>query len=439
MSTEGRRTRRTVLAACAPAIVAGACRPGGETAQPGGAAKRVQTGLLQLWGSYGAMERDVLLKYLNQFAALHPGTTVELQIYTNQDFMTKLIAALAGGTGPDFVRFKEYQALDMAALGYAVELDGLVSKDKRIRLDDFTTQSVEGSRYKNKLAGIPHHHQFVMMGWNKTLFQQAGLNPDKGPETWDELRDFARRLRKPENDVWGFRLYEIAGKPREQQFNWFMEFVWRNGGDVFNKDRTQVLLDRPESIEAMQFMVDLMYRDKSTPTPADPIPDANKGKVAIWMPTGAGFLNVRQTAPDLVWGIGPMPRKKQFATQAQHNTFSMLKVSKLQDLTWEAIIYLASDEVASKWQPEVATIPVRKSVYEKPPYSNDPGWKQIIDILRMPGNRPKPHVPNWDEFTEETICPYLLEAWAQQKSPKDALMEATRQGNAWLAKNLRRA
>jgi ABC-type glycerol-3-phosphate transport system substrate-binding protein len=131
MSTEGRWTRRTVPTVCAPAIVAAACRPGGETAQPGGAPKRVQTGLLQLWGSYGAMERDVLLKYLNQFAALHPGTTVEMQIYTNQDFMTKLIAALAGGTGPDFVRFKEYQALDMAALGYAVELDGLVSRDKR--------------------------------------------------------------------------------------------------------------------------------------------------------------------------------------------------------------------------------------------------------------------------------------------------------------------
>ncbi|HEV2121665.1 MAG TPA: extracellular solute-binding protein, partial [Chloroflexota bacterium] len=183
----------------------------------------MKTGLLSLWGSYGAQERDVLLKHLNQFAEKHPGTTVEMQIYTNQDFMTKLIAALAGNTGPDFVRFKEYQALDMAALSNVVELDGHVGKEKSLKFQDFTSQSVEGSRYKGKLAGIPHHHQFVMMAWNKTMFQQAGLNPEKGPETWDQLREFARQLRK--GDLWGFRLYEIKGKPREQQFNWFMEWV----------------------------------------------------------------------------------------------------------------------------------------------------------------------------------------------------------------------
>jgi ABC-type glycerol-3-phosphate transport system substrate-binding protein len=97
---------------------------------------------------------------------------------------------------------------------------------------------------------------------------------------------------------------------------------------------------------------------------------------------------------------------------------------------------MASEEIAGQWQPEIATVPVRKSVYDKPPYSNDPGWKQIIDVLRMPGNRPKPSVPNWDNFTETAITPYLLEAWAQKKSPKDALAEANRQGNDWLAKNL---
>jgi len=432
-------TRRTTLAtlAAGASMLAGACGAGGGE---GGATttQKVQTGTLQLWGSYGATERQSLLKYLNEFAQQYPGTTVEMQIYTNQDFMTKLIAALAGGTGPDFTRFKEYQALDMAAMGHVVELDGLVSKEKNFKLNDFTPQSIEGSRYKNKLAGIPHHHQFVMMAWNKTLFQQAGLNAEKGPETWDELREDAKRVRKPDDDAWGFRLYEIKGKPREQQFNWFMEFVWRNGGDVFNKEKTQVLLDKPESIDAMQYMVDLMFRDKSTPAPDDPTPDPNKGKVGVWMPTGAGFLNVRQTAPDLAWGAGPMPKKKQFATQAQHNTFSMLKVSKLQDLTWRAIVHMTSEEVAGKWQPEIATVPVRKSVYDKPPYSSDPGWKAIIDVLRMPGNRPKPHVPNWDEFTEQSVCPYLLEAWAQKKSPKDALAEATRQANAWLAKNLKK-
>lgn len=81
---------------------------------------------------------------------------------------------------------------------------------------------------------------------------------------------------------------------------------------------------------------------------------------------------------------------------------------------------------------------MRQSLYNKAPYSTDPGWKAIIDVLRMKENKPKPHVPDWDPFTEETIAPYLLQAWAREKSAKDALSEATRQANAWLAKNLKK-
>ena len=47
----------------------------------------------------------------------------------------------------------------------------------------------------------------------------------------------------------------------------------------------------------------------------------------------------------------------------------------------------------------------------------------------MPGNRPKPRIPEWDEYTEKNIVPYLTEAWRQQKSPKDALTEDVDRGD----------
>ena len=53
-------------------------------------------------------------------------------------------------------------------------------------------------------------------------------------------------------------------------------------------------------------------------------------------------------------------------------------------------------------------------------------------MLKMPGGRAKPHIPEWDEYTEKNIAPFLTEAWRQQKAPKDALTEAHRQANAWL-------
>ncbi len=437
---KGTFTRRTSLGtlAASAAALAAACGAQEETGTSGGTAKKRDYNgtTLALWGSYGAAEREALLKFYDRFAQeIAPGLKTEVQIYTNADFMTKLTAALAGGTGPDFTRFKEYQAIDTAARKSTLAVDGLLSKEKALKATDFTPQSIEGSKYKDKLYGIPHHHQFVMLGWNKELFKQAGLNADKAPETVDELRAHAKRLTVTDKQQWGFRQYEFGPPPREQIFNWFMEWVWRNGGDVFNKDRTKATLDSPESIQAMQILVDMLHADKSTTPPDQPQVGIETGRLGMYMPTGAGVLNLRRTAPDLNFGLGPMPKIKQFATQLQHNTFSIMANSKLQDLTWQAITFMARDDVMQQWQsdPGISTVPVKKALLDKTPWS-DPatGWKPIIDVVKMPGNRPKPHIPDWDEYTEKNIVPFLTEAWRQQKAPKDALTEANRQANAWL-------
>ncbi|HET7768345.1 MAG TPA: extracellular solute-binding protein [Chloroflexota bacterium] len=432
------QTRRaTVVSLAAAAALLPAC--GAQQSAPTAAdlkARNWAGTTLALWGSYGAAEREALLKYYDRFAQeMAPGLKTEVQIYTNAEFMTKLTAALAGGTGPDFVRFKEYQAIDTAARKSTLAVDGLLSKEKSLKTTDFTQQSIDGSKYKDKLYGIPHHHQFVMLGWNKELFKQAGLNPDKAPETVDELRAHARRLTVADKNQWGFRQYEFGPPPREQIFNWFMEWVWRNGGDVFNKDRTKATLDSAESIQALQILVDMIYADKATTPPDQAQPGIETGRLGMYMPTGAGVLSLKRTAPDLNFGLGPMPRIKQYATQLQHNTFSVMTNSKLQDVTWQAIMFMARDDVMQQWQsdPGIATVPVKKALLDKAPWS-DPatGWKPIIDVVKMPGNRAKPHIPDWDEYTEKNIVPYLTEAWRQQKTPKDALTEANRAANAWL-------
>src|SRR5215216_6245857 len=362
-------SRRAALAAlgATPLLAACGAQPSSTPAQD--LSKRNWSGTtLALWGSYGAAERDALMKYYDRFAQeLAPGLKTEVQIYTNAEFMTKLTAALAGGTGPDFTRFKEYQAIDTAARKSTLAVDGLLSKEKNLKTTDFTQQSIDGSKYKDKLYGIPHHHQFVMLGWNKELFKQAGLNPDKAPETVDELRSHAKRLTVTDKGQWGFREYEFGPPPREQIFNWYMEWVWRNGGEVFNKDRTKATLDSPEAIQALQILVDMIHADKSTIPPDQPQLAIESGKLGMYMPTGAGVLSLKRTAPDLNFGLGPMPKIKQFATQLQHNTFSMMANSKLQDVTGQAIMFMARDDVMQQWQsdPGISTVPVKKALLDK--------------------------------------------------------------------------
>ncbi len=440
-STAAGATRRRALGRIAAGAGGGpllaACGGPGSPAEPQAAEPASFDGkVLQHWGSYDAPGRDAWLKHYERFVQEKaPGLKVEIQNVTNAEYLPKLTAAIVGGAPPNSCRFKENLNNDLAARNNVLALDGYFSRDKTVRLADFTAQSVEALTYKDKPYGMPHYHQYVILGWNKALFQQAGLNPERPPETWQELRDYARRLTIPDKGQWGFRLYEFGPPPREQLFNWYMEWVWRNGGEVWNRERTRATLDGVESVQALQTHVDMLYGDRTVIPPDQTQLGVESGKLAMWMPTAVGVLNLRRTQPDLNFGLGPMPKNKQFATQLQTNSLAIISGARERDVAWSSLAYLAREDQMQLWQaePQLSAVPVRKALLDKAPWS-DPasGWRPIIDVLKMPGNRAKPHIPEWDEYTEKNIAPFLTEAWRQQKGPKDALSEANRQANAWL-------
>ena len=442
-----RRSRRALLVGAGGAAVvalpalAACAAPGGAGAGAGAEparAARYDGKRFQHWGSYSAAGVNAWKTFYDRFVqAQAPGLQVEVQGIPNAEYLPKLTAAIVGGAPPDSCRFKENLNNDMAARRNALALDGYLAKDKALRLADFTPSSVEALTYRDKPYGVPHYHQYVILGWNKTLFKQVGLNPEQPPQTWTELRDYARRLTNPDSGQWGFKLYEYGPPAREQQFNWFMEWVWRAGGDVWaDKARTRSTVDAPESVEAMQTMVSMIAGDRSTIPQDQPQIAVETGKLAMWMPTAVGVLNLKRTAPDLDFGLAPMPRSTQFATQLQVNSLAIMASAPERDIAWAATAFVSQEEQMQAWQAdqELSAVPVRKALLDKAPWS-DPasGWKPIIDVLKMPGGRPKPHIPEWDEFTEKNLCPFLLDAWTQVKTPKDALTEAARQANAWIA------
>jgi multiple sugar transport system substrate-binding protein len=439
LGTTRRHMVRTLAAGLGVTPLVAACgapnATGTSDAKPA-APTRYDGKVLMHWGSYGVPDRDALLKYYERFAEEQaPGLKVEIQTVTNAEYLPKLTATIVAGTPPDSARFKENLNNDLAARKNTFALDAYVAKDKNVKLADFTPQSVESLRYKDKLHGMPYYHQYVILGWNKELFKQAGLNPEKPPTTWAELRDTAKRLTIPDKGQWGFRLYEYGPPPREQIFNWFMEWVWRNGSDVWNKDRTRATLDTPEAIQALQTQVDMIYGDRSTIPPDQPQLAIETGKLGMYMPTAVGVLNLKKTAPDLIFGLGPMPWNKNPATQLQTNSLALMAGSKQLDLAYAAVSYMSREDIMLSWQaePALSAVPVRRALLDRSPWSDaNSGWRPIIDVLKMPGGRAKPHIPDWDEYTEKNIVPYLTAAWRQEKAPKDALTEAHRLANAWL-------
>ena len=111
-----------------------------------------------------------------------------------------------------------------------------------------------------ELYAIPYQNSTPLLYYNKEHFKEAGLDPEKPPQTWAELVDAAKKLTKA--DRMGFGLpegYDYMG--------WIMEALsMSNGGRYFNEEYGgEVYYDTPSMLGAAQFVEDLVFKHKVMP------------------------------------------------------------------------------------------------------------------------------------------------------------------------------
>ncbi|MBY0338562.1 MAG: sn-glycerol-3-phosphate ABC transporter substrate-binding protein UgpB [Acetobacteraceae bacterium] len=112
--------------------------------------------------------------------------------------MVAAIAAFRAGTAPHIVQMFEVGTGTMMAAGRAIKpLHELLSETGvQINFDDYLP-AVRGyySLADGRMMGMPFNSSTAIMFYNKDMFRRAGLNPDQGPRTWAEVRQFAQRIR----------------------------------------------------------------------------------------------------------------------------------------------------------------------------------------------------------------------------------------------------
>ena len=94
-----------------------------------------------------------------------------------------------------------------------------------------------------------------------------------------------------------------------------LPFVWSNGGDWFDEEDREVLIDQPESVEALQNPADLIYRHRVAPTPTqmESLPAYNillqTQRVAMVIDGQWALLDLAKSRFNL--GVAPLPIYKE--------------------------------------------------------------------------------------------------------------------------------
>ncbi len=134
--------------------------------------------------------------------------TVKMDIMQHAALTEKMHAALASNTACNLhLNFTngEYQVN-----GQIVPID-TIWENTSLQKSDFIESVLDVMYYKGKLYGLPFQLSSQYVFWNKDLFTQAGLNPDVGPKTWEEMGEFSVKIDKlGENIIGGGPTYNNA-------------------------------------------------------------------------------------------------------------------------------------------------------------------------------------------------------------------------------------
>lgn len=185
------------------------------------------------------------------------------------------------------------------------------------------------------------------VGYNKELFGQAGLDPNRPPVSWDELIQYTRRLTRIEGDrvaVRGFNVVTTVAGSAQQLF-WFMR---QAGLTEIDLSTFKARLTDPKALSALLTLQEI-YEAAQMDMPILS-GGFNQGRIAMQYSNPQQMPAMMQADPDLAlthFGLFA-PRQTPSATPVVHlftDGLAIPRASRNKDLAWEFIALMSSDNI----------------------------------------------------------------------------------------------
>jgi len=303
------------------------------------------------------------------FMKENPGIKVS-PIYagTYQETIVKALTAHKSGTPPVTSVLLSTDMFTLIDEDAVVPFDNFVKTPQdKAWLASFYPAFMMNSRTGGKTWGIPFQRSTVVMYWNKELFKEAGLDPNKPPATWAELKDMAGKLTK--KDASGKTTQYGVQIPSSGFPYWlFQTLTTPNDAILANEAGTQVKFDDPKVVEALQFWVDLGKAGVHPPgvvewgtTPKDFF----EKKAAIIYTTTGNLTNIKANAK-FDFGVGMIPGNKRKGSPTGGGNFYIFKKSTpaQQEAAFRFVQWITQPERAAQWSIDTGYVATSAAAYD---------------------------------------------------------------------------
>ncbi|BCY08505.1 ABC transporter substrate-binding protein [Actinoplanes sp. L3-i22] len=268
---------------------------------------------------------------------------VKLTIVPNDDYVAKVGAAAGAGQLPDLFAADIVYVPNWTKAGLFSDLTDSIGKLPYA--DKINQGHLQAGTYEGKKYVLPFVLDLSVIFWNKKLYKEAGLDPEKGPTTLDEFKQQAlavQKLNKP--GVYGSYFGGNCGGCNV--FTWF-PMIWASGEEVMNPEGTSSLLNGPAAQKVYSTWRDLQTAGALAPgskdeTGATWVAAFQQNKIGV-MPYPATLLSTAAKTVDV--GVTAIPGVSGgSSTFVGGDGIGISKDSKKAQQSWNFMSWLMSED-----------------------------------------------------------------------------------------------
>lgn len=324
-----------------------------------------------IWSSSPA-EKQLVQNQINAFEKQNPNIHVSIQVITG-NYLQVLQPMLASKTAPDIFYVDSSYAPQLESAGVLAPLDSYISKDN-INTGDFSSSLLKAFQWQGKTYGLPKDFNTLALEYNKDLLAKAGISAP--PKTWDEFQTDAQKLLAKGIAPLCFPI-DVAR---------YYPFIKDFGGSYYDASSDKATFTDSSNTKGLQYVMN-MFQKKYFQTPKDLGGDwagtpFAQGKVAM-AAEGAWLIpSMKQTAPDVKYGISDLPSANGNDFNMVYTvSYSMSASTKHPDQAAQLLFYLTGKDAEKMTAESGLAIPSRTS--EQSVFlDQNPSYQAFVDGVK---------------------------------------------------------
>jgi sn-glycerol 3-phosphate transport system substrate-binding protein len=307
-----------------------------------------------------------MAEFADDFNKAHPNIIVE-PIYSGSyvETMQRALTASRAGNPPDVAMITTADMWTARDEGIIIPLTSFAEAEGgEDFLGLFFESFINDCTIGEELYALPFQKSTPIFYYNKDMFREAGLDPEKPPTNWDELLEYSRKLVVRENSTtvrWGVQI-PVDG--------WLLAaFIFQNGGLVNNSEGTMTYFDSEETIGALEFMRQLVAEGlmPSRRLFGDSSADFVAGNTAMMYNSTGSLAFVRDSAT-FDWDAAFLPENVERAVPTGGAQFVIMSgvPEARQEAAWTFVKWMTDAEQVARWSRLTGFVAPRIDAFDLP-------------------------------------------------------------------------